>query len=283
MWRKENLVDKITKIILAIITASLVTPILFIILFILVKGYKKGIEWQFWTELPTLGLRGGGILPAILGTIFLLLIATIISFLLGIGTAIYLAEYSKKEGKFYYFLKASIFTLTGIPSIVWGLFGLSVFVILFHFGVSLISGGITLALLMLPLFISVGEEALRNVPISYKEASYALGATHYQMIKHTLLPYALPGIMSGFFLALGRAAGEAAPLLLTAAAFYLPYTLPSLFSPTMSLPTHLYMIATQVPGIKEEYIYGTAFILILWVLLFNLISNIFYLKYKRIY
>lgn len=215
----------------------------------------------------------GGILPAILGTLLLTIGTAIAALPFGIGAAIYLAEYAP-DNWLTRTIRLAIVNLAGIPSIVYGLFGLGAFVLFFDMGTSILAGSLTLALMTLPIIISTAEEAILSVPQEFRVVSLSLGATRWQTVRHQVLPNALPGIITGIILGLSRAAGETAPILFTVAAFYLPQLPNSIFDQTMALPYHLYVISTQVPGMPEQIQYGTALVLLLIVLFFTLVAAV---------
>jgi len=261
--------------------------VLFILGVILYDISSKGISvisWEFLTQPPKAGMTKGGIFPAIVGTLYVSLITVLFSVPLGICAAIYLNEYAKK-GILTRIIRVSIRNLAGVPSIVYGLFGVVLFVQIFKFGTCILSSGLTLGLLTLPWTITASEEALRSVPNSYREGALALGATKWQAIRTNVLPYALPGILTGTILGLARAAGETAPILFTGVAFFLPHLPGSIFSQFMALPYHLYILATQHPAIEKvrPLAYGTALVLILLVLSLNSIAIFirYYLRRKR--
>ena len=203
----------------------------------------------------------GGIFPAIIGTIYLVTGAIIFALPIGLLAAIYLSEYSK-DNLLNRLIKLAIVNLAGVPSVVYGLFGLALFVVFFKFGASILSGSLTLGIMILPIIITTSREALESVPQSFREVSLSLGASKWQTIRHIVLPNAIPGILTGTILGLGRAAGETAPILFTVAAFYLPQLPSSIFDQAMALPYHLYVISTQVPNVDEKIRYGTAFVLL---------------------
>ncbi len=238
------------------------------------KGLKV-LSWEFLTQMPKKGMTEGGIYPAIIGTIFVTIITAFLAVPLGMGCAIYLNEYAQKN-RLTRLIRLSIRNLSGVPSIVYGLFGVILFVQLLHFGTSVLSAGLTLGLMTLPWTITASEEALKSVPNSFREGSLALGATKWQSIRTNVLPYAVPGMLTGTILGLSRAAGETAPILFTGAAFYLPYLPDSVFSQFMALPYHLYVLATQHHAIAKvrPLAYGTAFVLIVLVLGMNLFAVI---------
>ncbi len=257
---------------LTFITIATIIPIFAIVTYILIKGLPA-ISWEFLTTFPTDGVKAGGIAPAIIGTFLLTIGTAVFSVPLGIGAAIYLAEYAP-ENRWTRVIRIAIINLAGIPSVVYGLFGLGMFVIFLKFGTSILAGSLTLSIMTLPVVISTAEEALRAVPQSFRVVSISVGATRWQTIRKIVLPQALPGVMTGVILGLERAAGETAPILFTAAAFFLPKLPTSIFDPTMALPYHLYVISTQVPGMPVEIQYGTALVLITFVLGMNLIASV---------
>jgi phosphate transport system permease protein len=241
------------------------------VIYILVKG-APAISWSFLTTFPYDGVKQGGILPAIIGTFSLTLGTAIFSVPLGIGAAIYLSEYAP-DNRWTRIIRIAIINLAGIPSVVYGLFGLGMFVIFLKFGTSIIAGSLTLSIMTLPVIISTAEEALRAVPQSFRVVSISVGATRWQTIQRIVLPQSLPGIITGVILGLERAAGETAPILFTAASFFLPRLPNSPLDPTMALPYHLFVISTQVPGMPVKIQYGTALVLIAFVLGMNLIAT----------
>lgn len=265
------------KIVFFIIRAStvLVCLSLFtIIFFIVIKGWRA-ISWEFLTQPPRDAMTKGGIFPAILGTFYLTIGAIVVALPLGVGTAIYLSEYAR-EGKIVRIIRLGINNLAGVPSVVFGLFGLTLFVVFLNFGSCILSGALTLGFLILPVIIGATEEALKTVPKSYREASLGLGATKWQTIRRVILPAALPGILTGAILGIGRAAGETAPIMFTAAAFYTTDLPRSIFSEVMALPYHIYVLATAGTHIEETRTlqYGTALVLIVLVLMLNLAAII---------
>ena len=237
------------------------------IIFDIVRQGLPAMSWQFLTEPPRRSGAEGGILPAIIGTFYLVLGAVAVALPLGMGGAIYLCEYAA-QGPFTRAIRLAIVTLAGVPSSVFGLFGLGLFVLFLGFGTSILSGSLTLACMILPTIIVSSEEALRAVPPSLREGSLALGATRWQTISRNVLPYALPGMLTGSILGIGRAAGETAPILLTVAAFFLPRLPRSIFDQVMALPYHLYILATQLPNTEKvrPMQYGTALVLLVLVL-----------------
>jgi phosphate transport system permease protein len=261
------------KVVVAIITAVsalVVIPIVLVIAFIVIQGIGA-ISWEFLTAMPRNGMREGGIMPAILGTVLLTFGTSIASIPLAIGAAIYLAEYAG-ENRLTRWVRLAIVNLAGIPSIVYGLFGLGAFFLFLRLGTSILAGSLTLGIMTLPVVISTAEEAILAVPQRFRVVSLSLGATRWQTIRHQVLPHALPGILTGVILGLSRAAGETAPLLFTVAAFYLPDLPASWSDQTMALPYHLYVISTQVPDMPVSIQYGTALVLLLFVLSLTLVA-----------
>jgi phosphate transport system permease protein len=261
------------RILLTIAAAVAVVPIVIVIIFLFINGLKA-ISWEFITQMPSNGMTEGGIMPAILGTVVLTLGTAVASIPLAVGAAIYLAEYAK-DTPITRAIRLAIVNLAGIPSIVYGLFGLGVFVLFLNFGTSILAGSLTLGLMTLPVVISTSEEAILAVPREFRLVSLSLGATKWQTIRNQVLPHALPGIITGIILGLGRAAGETAPILFTVAAFYLPQLPKSIMDQSMALPYHLYVISTQVPGMPLDIQYGTALVLLFFVLTMTLIASVF--------
>jgi phosphate transport system permease protein len=237
-----------------------------IIYFIFIRGFRV-ISWEFLTEVPKEAMTAGGVGPAIVGTLYLVIGAIVFALPLGIACAIYLTEYSPKSFAVN-IIRMSINNLAGVPSVVFGLFGFGIFVKFFGFGVSALSGCLTLGILVLPQIISASQEALFAVPQSYREASLAVGATHWQTIKNIVLPAASPGILTGVILSIGRVAGETAPILFTAATFYTRGFPKSIFSEVMALPYHIYALMTEGthPEEQTQIAYGCALILLVLVL-----------------
>jgi phosphate transport system permease protein len=262
-------------------TLIVVISLLLILGFIFYKGFSA-LSWEFLSKMPEKEMTAGGIFPAILGTFCLITGSSAISIPVGIITAIYLTEYAKNP-VIVKIIRLGINNLAGVPSVVFGLFGLSLFVIFLDFGTSILAGSLTLGLLNLPLIIRSTEEALQVVPGTFREASLSLGATRWQTIYRIILPNALPGIMTGIMLSLGRAAGETAPVMFTAAAFYTPDLPSSLFSQTMALPYHIYVMATAGTHIQatRHLQYGTAIVLIGLVLFLNMTGLVLRYRFKK--
>jgi len=260
-------------------TLLIVVPVGLIVIIIIQKGIPA-INWQFLTDVPRQGMRSGGIFPAIVGTIYLVLGAVIFALPIGLLSAIYLSEYSK-DNFLTRMIKLAIVNLAGVPSVVYGLFGLALFVVFFKFGASILSGSLTLGIMILPIIITASREALESVPYSFREVSLSLGASKWETIRHIVLPNAISGILTGTILGLGRAAGETAPILFTVAAFYLPRLPHSIFDQAMALPYHLYVISTQVPNVDEKIRYGTVLVLLALVLFMNLVAIIMRYRFRK--
>ncbi|MDA8130276.1 MAG: phosphate ABC transporter permease PstA [Elusimicrobia bacterium] len=270
----------------AALGACMLANILFlgaILFFIAAKGLSA-ISWEFLTQAPRDSMTAGGVAPAIVGTFYLTLGAILFSLPLGVACAVYLTEYSPK-GWAVNLLRVSINNLAGVPSVVFGLFGLTVFVKYFGFGVSILSGSLTLGILALPVIISASQEALVAVPQSIREASLALGATQWETIRKVVLPAALPGILTGVILSVGRVAGETAPILFTAAAFYLKGYPTSPFSEVMALPYHIYALMTEGthPEIQTRIAYGSSLLLLGLVLGVSLIAIVIRQRQRKVY
>lgn len=257
---------------LRLISFLTVLPVLAIILYIVVKG-APALSWEFLSAMPRDGMRQGGILPAIIGTFYLTLGTAIFSVPLGIAAAIYISEYAP-DNFWTRLIRIAIINLAGIPSVVYGLFGLGLFVLFLKFGTSILAASLTLSIMTLPVIISTAEEALRSVPQAFRTVSVGLGATRWQTIWRIVLPQAMPGIITGVILGLERAAGETAPILFTGAAFFLPQLPQSPMDATMALPYHIFVISTQVPGMPVQIQYGTVLVLLVFVLGMNLIATL---------
>jgi len=264
------------------IAASINGLALLIVFYFLVSRGWRAINWTFLTQPPADSMTKGGILPCIVGTLCLGLGAIIIALPIGVASAIYLNEYAH-QGRVLRIIRLGINNLAGVPSVVFGLFGLAFFVVWLHMGVSMIAGALTLALLTLPVIIGTTEEALKNVPDTYREASLGLGATRWQTICRVVLPAALPGILTGGILGLSRAAGETAPIMFTAAVFYTPSLPTSIFDEIMALPYHIYVLATSGTNIEatRPLQYGTSLVLIMLILGLNLIAIIYRARIQR--
>ena len=237
---KRQLSQRAAFSLLIIATIIVITPVLIIVLQIIING-ASAISWEFLTQSPSQAGKAGGILPAIVGTFYLMLGTIVFALPLGVMAGIYLTEYAK-ENWLTRSINLAIVNLAGVPSIVYGLFGLGIFVLLFHFGMSLLSASLTLACQALAMTVTTSREAILSVPREYREGSLAIGATRWQTIRHLVLPQALPGIITGAVLAMSRSAGETAPILVVGAAFFLPGLPQTPFDQFMALPYHLYTV-----------------------------------------
>ena len=262
--------ERIAFATIGVATLLTVAPIIIVVGAIFISG-SEAVSWEFLVEMPRDGMRAGGIWPAIVGTAYLALGTGIISVPLGLGAAIYLSEYARESG-WTRAIRVAIVNLAGIPSVVYGLFGLGLFVLFLRLGSSIVAACLTLSIMTLPVIISTAEEALRAVPQSFRVVSIGIGGTRWQTIRRVVLPQALPGILTGVILGLERAAGETAPILFTGAAFFLPRLPSSIFDQTMALPYHLFVISTQVPGMPVQIQYGTASVLLVFVLAMNILA-----------
>lgn len=266
----------------ALLRASIFIVVLPIILVIyyLVKEGAHAMSWEFLTTMPSNGMRSGGILSPIVGTLYLIGLTIVIALPLGLISAIYLSEYAR-PGIFTRIIRMAIINLAGVPSIVYGLFGYGIFVLMLGMGESILAGSMTLALLVLPVIITAAEEALTSVPQGFREASLALGASKWQTTRRVVLPNAIPGVITGSILGISRAAGETAPILFTVAAFYMPNLPRSIFDKAMALPYHLFIMSTQVPNAPVGIQWGTALTLLVIVIGMNLIASIIRVHYRR--
>ena len=279
----HDIFERMVISLIRIVTYIIVFAVGYILFDIVWKGIPN-VSWEFITAFPEKSGAEGGILPAIVGTLCLVAGTIMVALPLGIGTAIYLSEYAR-PGRFTELVRLAILTLAGVPSIVFGLFGLGLFVIFLGFGSSILAGSLTLACMVLPIIIVTSEEALRSVPQGYRAASLALGATKWETIRTNVLPYSLSGMITGSILAIGRAAGETAPILLTVAAFFLPTMPKSIFDQVMALPYHLFILATQHPAADQvrPMQYGTALVLLIIVLALSFFAIIIRIYYRRKY
>ena len=271
--RRKKLSEQAAFWLFRLMSIAVVGVLFWILGFIIVKGIGV-ISWEFLTGMPRDGMTAGGILPAIVGTLCLTLGSIVIAFPLGILSGIYISEYTR-DNWLVKLIRIMTNNLSGVPSIVFGLFGMALFVNTLGFGDSIIAGSFTLALLVLPIVIRTTEEALRRIDDSYRLGSLALGATKLQTIRRVLLPMAMPNIITGLILSVGRVSGETAPILFTAVAYFLPKLPSSIFDQVMALPYHLYVIATSGTDLEatRPMAYGTALVLIVIVLVINLAAN----------
>ena len=281
--KKASLYESIAFFVIRFFSLTVLLFLLFMLGYILKSGFSA-LSWEFISSAPYSEMTKGGIFPAIVGTFYLLIGSSIVSIPFGIITAIYLNEYASNP-RLVKLIRLGVNNLAGVPSVVFGLFGLSLFVVLFDFRVSILSGSLTLGVLNLPVIIRSTEEALMTVPMTYREASLSLGATKWQTISKIVLPNALAGILTGIILSMGRTAGETAPIMFTAAVFFTPDLPTSIFSEIMALPYHIYVMATAGTHIEatRHLQYGTVIVLIALVLLLNLTGFILRARFKSRY
>ena len=272
-------IQKVVFFMLGAATFLIILPVVFIFLLMLYNGLQA-LTPEFIFSVPKAGMREGGIFPAIVGTVYLVLGTAAFSIPLGILAAVYLSEYAK-ENWFTRMIDIAIVNLAGVPSIVYGLFGLALFVMLLDLGTSIMAGSLTLSIMTLPVIITASKEALDAVPKSFREVSYSLGASRWQTIWLVVLPNAVPGILTGTILGLSRAAGETAPILFTVAAFYLPRLPTSVYDQVMALPYHIYVLSTQVPNVSPRLQYGTILVLILLVFAMNIAAAVIRAKFRK--
>ena len=267
---KYHKTEKLFRILFGFMTATLVLPVIIILTMLVVKGGPV-ISIDFLFTNPTNGMTEGGIFPALLGTIWLVLVALLVSVPLGVAAAIYLSEYAP-DNWLTRAINLAIINLAGVPSIVHALFGVGAFVIFFGFGTSILAASLTLAIMTLPVVIVATRESLQAVPHAFREACWNMGATRWQTIRRVVLPNAITGVLTGIILEVSRTAGETAPIMFTGAAFFLPFLPQGVFDQTMALSLHLFVVSTQVPGMPEELPYGVALVLISIVLIMNSLS-----------
>jgi len=279
--RRNRQVEWLFKVLFLLMTVILVIPVIIILTVLVVKGHGV-VSWAFLTTMPTDGMTAGGILPALVGTIWLVAVALVASVPLGVAAAIYLSEYAP-DNWLTRVINLAIINLAGVPSIVHALFGLGAFVLFFRFGTSILAASLTLAIMTLPVVIVATRESLQAVPRAFREACWNMGATRWQTIRRVVLPNAISGILTGIILEVSRTAGETAPIMFTGAAFFFPFLPQGVFDQTMAMSLHLYVISTQVPGVPEALPYGVALVLISMVLVMNALSIGFrvYLRGKK--
>ncbi|MFZ1574112.1 MAG: phosphate ABC transporter permease PstA [Chromatiaceae bacterium] len=279
--RRNARIQGLYRILFGLMTLLLITPVLIVLATLLYKGGGV-ISFEFLFTYPTDGMRAGGILPALLGTIWLVTVALLLSVPIGIFAAIYLSEYAG-DNWFTRAINLAIINLAGVPSIVYALFGLGAFVIFFGFGTSILAASLTLAIMTMPVVIVATRESLQAVPRAFREACWNMGATRWQTIRRVVLPNAVTGILTGVILEVSRTAGETAPIMFTGAVFFTPFLPESVFDQTMALSLHLFVVATQVPGIDENIPFAVALVLIGLVLVMNSLAIAFrmYLRGKK--
>jgi phosphate transport system permease protein len=262
--------QQLVRILLMLVTILLIAPVMVILATLIIKGGPV-ISIDFLFTSPTNGMTEGGIFPALLGTIWLVSVALVVSIPLGVAAAVYLSEYAG-DNWFTRLINLAIINLAGVPSIVHALFGVGAFVIFFRFGTSILAASLTLAIMTLPVVIVATRESLQAVPHAFREACWNMGATRWQTIRRVVLPNAVSGILTGVILEVSRTAGETAPIMFTGAVFFSPFLPQGIFDQTMALSLHLFVVATQVPGVPEDLPYGVALVIIGMVLLMNSLS-----------
>lgn len=278
---RNKRVQNLFRILFLMMTLMLIIPVAIILVTLVIKGGSV-ISFDFLFTDPTNGMTAGGIFPALLGTIWIVAVALLASVPLGVAAAIYLNEYAG-DNWFTRIIQLAIINLAGVPSIVHALFGVGAFVIFFGFGTSILAASLTLAIMTLPVVIVSTRESLRAVPQAFREACWNMGATRWQTIRRVVLPNAVSGILTGVILEVSRTTGETAPIMFTGAAFFLPFLPQSVFDQTMALSLHLFVVATQVPGVPDDLPFGVALVLIAMVLIMNSVSIAFrmYLRGKK--
>jgi phosphate transport system permease protein len=279
--RRNKRTQRLFGILFLLMTALLIAPVLLILTMLVIKG-GPAISIDFLFTNPTHGMTAGGIFPALLGTIWLVAVALLISVPLGVAAAIYLSEYAGNNW-FTRIINLAVINLAGVPSIVHALFGVGAFVLFFKFGTSILAASLTLAIMTLPVVIVATRESLQSVPLAFREACWNMGATRWQTIRRVVLPNAVSGILTGIILEVSRTAGETAPIMFTGAVFFTPFLPQGIFDQTMALSLHLFVVSTQVPGVPNDLPYGVALVLVALVLLMNSLSIAFrmYLRGKK--
>ena len=279
--QKNQRVQKLYRMLFLLMTLLLIIPVLLILGTLVIKG-SSVLSIDFLFTSPTDGMTAGGVFPALLGTIWLVAVALLISVPLGIAAAIYLSEYAG-DNWFTRIINLAIINLAGVPSIVHALFGVGAFVLYFGFGTSIIAASLTLAIMTLPVVIVATRESLQAVPYAFREACWNMGATRWQTIRRVVLPNAVSGILTGVILEVSRTSGETAPIMFTGAVFFTPFLPQGIFDQTMAMSLHLFVVSTQVPGVPEDLPYGVALVLIAMVLIMNSVSIAFrmYLRGKK--
>jgi phosphate transport system permease protein len=279
--RRNQRTQRLFGILFLLMTALLVAPVLLILTMLVIKG-GPAISIDFLFTNPTQGMTAGGIFPALLGTVWLVAVALLISVPLGVAAAIYLSEYAGNNW-FTRVINLAVINLAGVPSIVHALFGVGAFVLFFKFGTSILAASLTLAIMTLPVVIVATRESLQSVPLAFREACWNMGATRWQTIRRVVLPNAVSGILTGIILEVSRTAGETAPIMFTGAVFFTPFLPQGIFDQTMALSLHLFVVSTQVPDVPDDLPYGVALVLVALVLLMNSLSIAFrmYLRGKK--
>ena len=271
--RKNRKEEGLVRTLLLLATVVLILPVLTILAVLVYKGGPV-ISFEFLFTYPKDGMTAGGILPALVGTIWLVGVALLASVPVGVAAAIYLSEYAP-DNWLTRLINLAIINLAGVPSIVHALFGVGAFVIFFRFGTSILAASLTLAIMTLPVVIVATRESLQAVPLAFREACWNMGATRWQTIRRVVLPNSISGILTGVILEVSRTAGETAPIMFTGAAFFLPFLPQGVLDQTMAMSLHLFVISTQVPGVPEEMPFAVALVLIVMVLSLNAVSIAF--------
>jgi len=279
--RRNRQLEWLFRALFLLMTILLILPVVIILAVLVYKG-GPAISWDFLFTFPRNGMVAGGILPALIGTVWLVAVALVASLPVGVAAAIYLAEYAP-DNWLTRIINLAIINLAGVPSIVYALFGVGAFVTFARFGTSILAASLTLAVMTLPVVIVSTRESLQAVPLAFREACWNMGATRWQTIRRVVLPNSISGILTGIILEVSRTAGETAPIMFTGAAFFLPFLPQSIFDQTMAMSLHLFVISTQVPGVPESLPYGVALVLIAMVLMMNTLSVGFrvYLRGKK--
>lgn len=274
-------IQSLFRILFLLMTIMLIVPVVIILGTLIYKG-GSFISFDFLLDNPTDGMTAGGIFPALFGTIWLVMVALLISVPIGIAAAIYLSEYAG-DNWFTRIINLAIINLAGVPSIVHALFGVGAFVMFFGFGTSILAASLTLAIMTLPVVIVSTRESLQAVPLAFREACWNMGATRWQTIRRVVLPNSISGILTGIILEVSRTTGETAPIMFTGAVFFTPFLPQNVFDQTMAMSLHLFVVATQVPGVPDALPYGVALVLIAMVLIMNSVSIAFrmYLRGKK--
>ena len=279
--KRNRQIEWLFRALFLLMTVLLILPVVIILAVLVYKG-GPAISWEFLFTFPRNGMVAGGILPALIGTVWLVAVALVASLPVGVAAAIYLAEYAP-DNWLTRIINLAIINLAGVPSIVYALFGVGAFVSFARFGTSILAASLTLAVMTLPVVIVSTRESLQAVPLAFREACWNMGATRWQTIRRVVLPNSISGILTGIILEVSRTAGETAPIMFTGAAFFLPFLPQSIFDQTMAMSLHLFVISTQVPGVPESLPYGVALVLIAMVLMMNTLSVGFrvYLRGKK--
>ncbi len=277
--QRNQRTERLFRILFLLMSGVLIVPVFAVLGFLFYKG-APALSWAFLTTWPEDGMTAGGILPALFGTLWLVGVALLVSVPIGVAAAIYLSEYAK-DNWMTRVINLAIINLAGVPSIVHALFGVGAFVLFFEFGTSILAASLTLAVMTLPVVIVSTREALQAVPQAFREASWSLGNTRWQTIRHVVLPNSGSGILTGIILEVSRTVGETVPVMFTGAAFFLPYLPTSVFDQTMAMSLHLFVVTTQVPGVPEQLPFGVALVLILMVLVLNSASILFRSRLRR--